>query len=317
VPYVSGREKYIYKENSVNVHFMFLTEQEGFGNVRRSIGCREVRVTQTEKGALFKDLHHRDEAFIIPNPYDEGTAKLLEIAGFKAVATTSAGYAFAAGRSDNDISRSDMIDHAAKIVAATSLPVSADLENGFYDDPNEVAETIRMAAAVGLVGGSIEDSTNDDRGEAQYDMGFAKDRMVAAAEAARSVDFPFTLTARAENFLVGNPDLTDTIARLQAYQDAGADVLFAPGLTSAEDIKSVVNNIDVPLNVVMGLSGVQLGQKDLSALGVKRISTGSSLSRAALGAFMRAAREMMETGTFTYAEDAVPFGEINGLLERV
>jgi 2-methylisocitrate lyase-like PEP mutase family enzyme len=263
------------------------------------------------KGTTFKALHRSDKAFIIPNPYDAGTAKLLEIAGFKALATTSAGYAFAAGRPDNNIGRQEMIDHAAIIVEATNLPVSADLENGFFDAPKEVMKTIQMAADIGLVGGSIEDSTNDGRTNAQYDVGFAKERVAAAARAAGDADFPFTLTARAENFLVGNPDIADTIKRLQAYQEAGADVLFAPGLTSVEDIRSVVSSIDVPLNVVMGLSGVQLSQKDLSELGVKRISTGSSLSRAALGAFMRAAREMTEQGTFSYAEDALPFFEIN------
>jgi len=270
-----------------------------------------------KKGANFRALHHGDGAFIMPNPYDAGTARLLETAGFKALATTSAGYAFAAGQADNNISREDMISHAAVIVAATTLPVSADLENGFYDDPKEVGKTIRMAADVGLVGGSIEDSTNDGRDAAQYDVGFAKARIMAAAEAAKAAAFPFTLTARAENFIVGNPDLTDTINRLQAYQDAGADVLFAPGLTQAEDFKTVVRNIDVPLSVVMGLSGVKLGQAELGALGVKRISTGSALSRAALGAFMRAATEMTETGTFTFAEDAIPFGEINELFKAV
>ena len=270
-----------------------------------------------KKGADFRALHHGGGAFIMPNPYDAGTAKLLEIAGFKALATTSAGYAFAVGQADNAISREDMISHAALIVAATTLPVSADLENGFYDDPKEVGKTIRMAADVGLVGGSIEDSTNDGRDAAQYDVGFAKARIMAAVEAAKAAPFPFTLTARAENFIVGNPDLADTITRLQAYQDAGADVLFAPGLTQAEDIATVVRNVDVPLSVVMGLSGVKLGQAELGALGVKRISTGSALSRAALGAFMRAATEMTETGTFTFAEDAILFAEINGLFKSV
>lgn len=271
-------------------------------------------MSQLNKGTAFRALHSGSEAFIMPNPYDAGTAKLLEVAGFKAVATSSAGYAFAAAKPDNDIPREEMIAHAAEIVAATDLPVSADLENGFYDDPAEVARTIQMAAEVGLVGGSIEDSTNDGRAEAQYEVGFAKERVAAAVEASRSLDFPFTLTARAENFIVGNPDLGDAIARLQAYQEAGADVLFAPGLTTVEDIQTVLRNIDRPLSVVMGLSGVQLGRDDLSALGVKRISTGSSLSRAALGAFMRAATEMQEKGTFSYAEDALPFGEINAIF---
>jgi len=268
-----------------------------------------------KKGAAFRALHQADEAFIMPNPYDVGTAKLLELAGFEALATTSAGYAFSKGRPDNTINRDEMINHAAEIVAATKLPVSADLENGFFDAPKEVSNTIRMAADAGLVGGSIEDSTNDGREAAQYDLGFAKARIRAAADAAKAQPFPFTLTARAENFIVGNPDLGDVIVRLQAYQEAGADVLFAPGLTSREDIETVVRNIDVPLSVVMGLSGVKLDHNALSNMGVKRISTGSALSRAALGAFMRAATEMKENGSFTYGEQALPFAEINGLFK--
>ena len=267
--------------------------------------------TLQKKADAFKALHYADGAFILPNPYDQGSAKLLKLAGFKALATTSAGYAFGAGKPDNNIPRDEMLAHAALIVGATDLPVSADLENGFFDAPKEVAKTIQMAGEIGLVGGSIEDSTNDGRPAPLYDVGFAKERMMAAAEAARALPFKFMLTGRAENFLVGKPDLADVIKRLQAYQDAGADVLFAPGLTSLEAIKTVVDNIDLPLNVVMGLSGVTLSQKELGDVGVRRISTGSSLSRAAFGAFMRASAEMVEHGTFTYAEDAVPFGEIN------
>lgn len=264
-----------------------------------------------QKAAQFRELHHQDEAFIIPNPYDAGTAVLLEKVGFKALATSSAGYAFTCARPDNNITRDEMIEHARVIAAATSLPVSADLENGFYDSPEEVGRTIMMAGGAGVVGGSIEDSTNDGRSDPLYDIGLAKERMAAAAEAKRALPFEFTLTGRAENFLVGRNDISDVIARLQAYQEAGADVLFAPGLTSVEDISAVVSNIDRPLNVVMGLSGVQLGQADLTALGVKRISTGSSMSRAALGAFMRASEEMLKHGTFTYAEDAIPYADID------
>lgn len=269
-----------------------------------------------EKAAAFRALHYKECAFIIPNPYDIGTAVLLEGMGFAALATTSAGYAFTCGRSDNNINRDEMIEHARIIAAATSLPVSADLENGFYDSPEEVGLTITMAGGAGVVGGSIEDSTNDGRDEPLYDIGLAKERMAAAVEAKKALPFEFTLTGRAENFLVGRNDIRDVIARLQAYQEAGADVLFAPGLTSIADIEAVISSVDRPVNTVMGLSGVQLGQADLSAIGVKRISTGSSLSRAALGGFMRAAREMMETGTFGYAEEALPYGEIDALFKE-
>lgn len=273
-----------------------------------------ITVMTKEKGALFAQLHERQDAFIIPNPYDAGTAKLLKHIGFEALATTSAGYAFTVGKQDNQIEREEMLAHAKAIVEATDLPVSADLENGFYDSPDEVARTIEQASMVGLVGGSIEDSTNDGREEKQYDSLFAKERIQAAVEAARNAPFRFTLTARAENYLVGNPDIADVIGRLQNYEEAGADVLFAPGITKVEDLKSVIANTSKPLNVVMGLSGVQLSQQDLSELGVKRISAGSSLSRAALGAFIRAGKEMLNSGSFSYAEDAVPYGDVNGVF---
>ena len=186
---------------------------------------------QEEKARAFRALHERDGAFIIPNPWDAGTARLLARLGFEALATTSAGYAFSAGQRDNTIGRERMMQHVADIVAATDLPVSADLENGFGDDPATAAETIRLAAAAGLVGGSIEDSTGRAE-EPIYERALAADRVRAAAEAARSLPFPFTLTGRAENFITGRPDLADTIGRLQAYQEAGADVLYAPGLTT-------------------------------------------------------------------------------------
>ncbi|HEV7667859.1 MAG TPA: isocitrate lyase/phosphoenolpyruvate mutase family protein [Thermoanaerobaculia bacterium] len=270
--------------------------------------------TQAEKGTDFRALHERDGAFIIPNPWDVGTARLLAYLGFEALATTSAGYSFSVGRRDNVTGRDEMMAHVGGIVSATDLPVSADLEHGFGDDPATVAETIRIAAATGLVGGSIEDYTQrtDDP---IYPLGIAVERVRAAAEAARSLSFPFTLTARAENYLVGRPDLKDTIARLQAYQEAGADVLYAPGLSSREDIATVVRSVDRPVNVVMGLQGVQLSLAELSEIGVKRVSVGSSLSRAALGAFLRAGREMRQHGTFTFAEDAVPYREISAMFE--
>jgi 2-methylisocitrate lyase-like PEP mutase family enzyme len=270
-------------------------------------------LTQAEKGRAFRALHQREKAFIIPNPWDAGTARLLAHLGFEALATTSAGYAFSVGRRDNSINRDETLAHVAAIASATDLPVSADLENGFGDAPETVAETIRLAAEAGPVGGSIEDAT--ERADSPlYELDHAADRVRAAAEIAHKLPFTFTLTARAENYLVGRPDLKDTIQRLQAYQEAGADVLYAPGLTSKADIASVVNSVDRPVNVIMGLQGVQLTLAELSAIGVKRISVGSALSRAALGAFLRAAKEMREHGTFTFAAEAVSYRDISAMF---
>jgi len=270
-------------------------------------------INQVEKGQIFAALHERDGAFIIPNPWDVGTARLLAQLGFEALATTSAGSSFSMGQRDNSITRNDMMAHVATIAAATELPVSADLENGFGDSPEFVAETIKLAARAGLVGGSIEDMSRDP-GRPIYDMGFATERVRAAAEVVRDLLFAFTLTARAENYLAGRPDLGDTIKRLQAYQAAGADVLYAPGIVSKDAIATIVKSVDRPVNVVMGLQGVQLSLAELSAIGVKRVSVGSALSRAALGAFLRAAREMREHGTFTFAEQAVGYRDINAML---
>jgi 2-methylisocitrate lyase-like PEP mutase family enzyme len=270
--------------------------------------------TQGEKGQAFRVLHESPRAFIIPNPWDAGTARLLAHLGFEALATTSAGYAFSVGKRDNTIGRAAMMAHVSAITAATDLPVSADLENGFGDTPEVVAETIRLAAAAGVAGGSIEDSTQQPR-QPIYEHEHAVERIRAAAEAARALPFAFTLTARAENYLVGRPDLGDTIKRLQAYQMAGADVLYAPGLTSKEDIAAVVSSVDRPVNVVMGLQGVQLSLAELSAIGVRRVSVGSALSRAALGAFLRAAKEMREHGTFAFANEAVSYREISAMFD--
>lgn len=271
-------------------------------------------LSQADKGRAFRALHERPRAFIIPNPWDVGSARLLAHLGFEALATTSAGHAFAMGRPDHGIERDEAIAHGSALASATDLPVSADLENGFGDTPDAAAETIRLAAAAGLVGGSIEDMSRK-AGHAIYDQGRAADRVRAAAEVVRALPFPFMLTARAENYLVGRPDLGDTIRRLQAYQEGGADVLYAPGLTSKEEIAALVRAVDRPVNVVMGLQGVQLSLAELSALGVRRISVGSALSRAAYGAFLRAAEEMLSRGTFTYAEEAVPYRDINAMLE--
>src|SRR5579872_780746 len=269
--------------------------------------------TQTEKAKTFRALHHRDHAFIIPNPWDIGSARILEHSGFEALATTSMGYAFSIGRRDNTLTRDQVIQHVKTIAAATSLPLSTDLENGFGDSPEDCAETIRLAAAAGAVGGSIEDATERDD-DPIYDVKFAADRVRAAAEAARSLPFPFTLTGRAENYLHGRPDLKDTIKRLQAYQEAGADVLYAPALASREDIAAVVSSVDRPVNVLMGLRGVQLTLADLDAMGVKRVSVGSALARAALGGFLRAAQEMRDHGTFSFAAEAAAPKEITAIF---
>jgi 2-methylisocitrate lyase-like PEP mutase family enzyme len=271
-------------------------------------------LTQVEKAQAFRELHRRDRAFIIPNPWDVGTARLLAHLGFEALATTSAGYAFSLGKPDNAVDREQMMAHLSSIASATELPVSADLENGFGDAPEIVAETIRLAAAAGVVGGSIEDSTQRPN-QPIYELAQAVERICAAVETARALAFSFTLTARCENYLVGRPDLKDTISRLQAYQTAGADVLYAPGLSNKDDIAAVVSSVDRPVNVVMGLQGVQLRLAELSAIGVKRVSVGSALSRAALGAFLHAAREMREHGTFSFAENTVSYREISAMFK--
>lgn len=275
-------------------------------------------LTQAEKGRAFRALHERDRAFLIPNPWDVGTARLLAHLGFETLATTSMGYAFSAGQRDNTVDRDRMMKHVSEIASATDLPVSADLENGFGDAPETVAETIRLAAVAGVVGGSIEDVKSEGPSgrpdDPIYERHHAAERIRAAVEAVRGLPFPFTLTARAENYLHGRPDLKDTIARLQAYQEAGADVLYAPGLATKEDIATVVKSVDRPVNVLMGLRGVQLSLSALSAMGVRRVSVGSALCRAALGAFVRAAREMHDHGTFTFASDAASPHEITAML---
>jgi len=270
-------------------------------------------LTQAEKGEAFAELHKRGGTFIIPNPWDVGSARLLAHLGFEALATSSAGYAFSIGKPDNAVGREAMLAHAAAVAAATDLPVSIDLENGFGDAPEIVAETIRLAAASGAVGGSIEDATGrvDDP---LYERELAIDRIRAAAEVARTLPFRFMLTARAENYLVGKPDLKATIERLQLYQEAGADVLYAPGLTSKDDIATLISSVDRPVNVLMGLKGVKLTVDDVSAIGAKRISVGSGLARCALGAFLRAARDIREHGTFTFADDAADYRTLNSIF---
>ncbi|HEY2835967.1 MAG TPA: isocitrate lyase/phosphoenolpyruvate mutase family protein [Rhizomicrobium sp.] len=273
-----------------------------------------VNAQMKAKADTFYALHQAPGAFIIPNPWDRGSARILAHLGFKALATTSMGYAFSIGQRDNSLTREQTLANAADIAAATDLPVNADLENGFGDAPEDVAETIGLTTAAGIVGGSIEDASGRDEAPI-YDLGLAKARIEAAVAAARALPYKFALTARAENYLWGHPDLNDTIRRLQAYQEAGADVLYAPGLKTREDIAAVVSSVDRPVNVVMGLAGVQLSLEELSKLGVKRISVGSSLQRAALGEFVRAAREMQAQGTFTYAAKAAAPKDMTAIFD--
>jgi 2-methylisocitrate lyase-like PEP mutase family enzyme len=271
--------------------------------------------SQADKGRAFRALHEQG-TFIIPNPWDAGSARILEGLGFAALATTSGGFANANGQLDGQPGREAILEHAAALVRATPLPISADLEGGFGDAPEVVAETIRRAAAVGLVGGSIEDYRGPGD-EPLYELAHAADRVRAAAEAARGLEVPFTLTARAENFFRGPADLADTIRRLQAYQDAGADVLFAPGLRSREDLETVLREVDRPLNVLAGFGGLAaLTVADYRALGVRRLSVGSLLSTVAFGALISAAHELKDQGTFGFTKELARAKELRSLLQR-
>jgi len=269
--------------------------------------------TQAEKSRAFVELHRRGHCFVIPNPWDAGSAKLLEHLGFPALASTSAGFAFSKAKTDPTITVREMFPHLAELAAATDVPLSADLQAGLGPAPADAACTIVESAATGIVGCSIEDAA-DDPDQPLFDIGLATERIRAAAEAARGLDFKFTLTARAENFRVGRPDLADTIRRLQAYQDAGADVLFAPGLRTREDIAAVVSSVDRPVNVMVGFPGFDLDVATLAQLGVTRVSTGASLARAAYGALVRGAREMLDHGTFGYAAEAMQAGDLNRIF---
>lgn len=268
-----------------------------------------------KKYQVFKSLHFGERAFVLGNPWDAGSARLLASLGYRALATTSAGYAFSVGKRDSfaALSRGEVLANARAIVEATDLPVTADLEDGFGASPEVCAQTIAMASREGLVGGSIEDATGDPD-QPIYPFDEAVDRVRAAADMAK--DLPFLLTARAENFLWGRADLNDTIARLQAFSAAGADVLYAPGLPDLEAIKLVCQSVDKPVNVVMGLVGSSYSLDELSAAGVRRVSVGGSFARAALGALKRAAEEVLHKGTFTYAGAALPGRELDALMRQ-
>ncbi len=254
-------------------------------------------VTQADKARQFLSLHRPGEPLLLPNPWDLGSARLLASLGFQALATTSSGFAASLGRNDGSVSREEALIHAAVIVAATDLPVSADLENAFADDPAAVAETIRLAIEVGLAGGSVEDFTGRED-DPIYDLRFAAERVSAAAQAAHAGPVPFVLTARAENYLHGRPDLYDTIARLQAYQEAGADVLYAPGLRDISDIRQLIREVDRPVNV-LAVGGAP-PVPELAQAGTSRISVGGSFAFAALGALVSAATELRDQGTYGY-----------------
>ena len=267
--------------------------------------------SQAEKAAAFRALHQRPGAFVIPNPWDAGTARILAGLGFEALATTSLGVANALGR---PVGRADVLENCRVIAAATALPVNADLENGFADEPRAAAASIRLAAEAGVVGASIEDYTGN-RATPIYDFDLAVERVHAAAEAAHALPVPVLLTARAENFLRGRRDLDDTIRRLQAFEAVGADVLYAPGPWDLATIRTMTASVTRPVNVVTGFLDPSITVGQLAEAGVKRISVGGALSRVALAAFVRAAREMQGVGGFTWQRDMLSAAELRALFE--
>ena len=269
-----------------------------------------MATTRNEKALVFRALHQGPGAFVIPNPWDAGSARILTKLGFKALATSSGASAGVLGRRDGQVTREEALAHARAIVGATDLPVSADLEKGFGDSPAAAAETIHLAAEAGLVGGSIEDATGD-KDKPLYDIGHATKRVEAAA---RALSFPFTLTARAENFMRGNPDLEDTIKRLQAFEKAGADVLFAPCLPDLASVRAVCAAVSKPVNFMVGIKGKSFTVAELEVAGIRRISLGTSLYRVAMSGLLDAAREVKEKGTFDYLDRSLTTPELNGFM---
>ncbi|HEX9408087.1 MAG TPA: isocitrate lyase/phosphoenolpyruvate mutase family protein [Methylomirabilota bacterium] len=269
--------------------------------------------SQSDKATRFRALH-QGPAFVIPNPWDAGSARILAGLGFQALATSSGASAGILGRRDGQVLRDEALAHARAIVEATDLPVSADLEKGFGDAPAMAAETIRLAAGVGLVGGSIEDSTGD-KDKPLYDIAQATERVVAAVQAARALSFPFTLTARAEGFLRGKPDLDDVIRRLQAFEKAGADVLMSPGLPDLESVRKVCSALSKPFNFMVGIKGKSFTVAGLAGAGVKRISLASSLYRMAMTGLVDAAREVKDKGTFGYLDRSLATPDLNAFMQ--
>jgi 2-methylisocitrate lyase-like PEP mutase family enzyme len=272
-----------------------------------------MSVTQNEKAARFRALHDGPGAFVIPNPWDVGTARILAGLGFQALATSSAASASAMGRRDSGLTRDETLTHARLIVGVTDLPVSADLERGFGDAPEVVAETIRLAAEAGLVGCTIEDSTGNPDSPL-YDLSLAVERIAAAAQAARALPFPFMLTARAHNFLYADPSLDDTIRRLQAYEKAGADVLFAPALPDLATVSAACAAVSKPFNFMAGIKGKSFSVAELAAAGVRRISLATSLYRAAMTGFLDAVHELKQKGEFGFLDRCVTTPELNRLM---
>jgi 2-methylisocitrate lyase-like PEP mutase family enzyme len=273
-----------------------------------------MTTSQNDKATRFRALHQGPGAFVIPNPWDAGSARILAGLGFQALATSSGASAGVLGKRDGKVTREEAMAHARAIVAATELPVSADLEKGFGDAPEAAAETIRLAAQAGLVGGSIEDATGA-QDKPLYDIAHATERVAAAVQAARALPFPFTVTARAENFLRGNPNLDDTIKRLQAFERAGADVLFAPGLPDLAAVRAVCAAVSKPFNFMVGIKGKSFTVAELAAAGVKRISLATSLYRAAMSGLLDAAREIKDKGTFGYLDRSISTPELNGFMQ--
>jgi 2-methylisocitrate lyase-like PEP mutase family enzyme len=267
---------------------------------------------QASKAKTFRELHARPRPFLIPNPWDRGSALILESMGFEALATTSLGLANMLGQ--GGVTLKQVLDNCREISEATHLPVNADLENGFADAPREAAQAIRLACEHGAVGGSIEDSTGD-KARPIYDFGLALERVQAAVEVARSLPVPFMFTARVENFLHGRRDMDDTIKRLQAYEAAGADVLYAPGLRSLAEIRTVTSALKKPFNLVMGFADPTITLDQLGEAGVRRVSIGGGLSRVALKAFMDAAQEM-RAGNFGFIQRMAPIAELRGAFAR-
>jgi 2-methylisocitrate lyase-like PEP mutase family enzyme len=274
-----------------------------------------MSVSQAEKARKFRTLHERPGAFVIANPWDAGSARVLAGLGFEALASSSGAKAGVLGKRDGRVTRDEALANARLIVNATDLPVAADLEKGFGDSPDDVAETIRQAAGVGLVGGSIEDATGNPD-QPLFDFDTATARIKAAVEAVRSLPVPFVLAARAEGFLRGKPDLGDVIKRLQAYEAAGADVLFAPGLPDLASVKKVCGALRKPFNFMVGIKGKSFSKAELEAAGVKRISLATSLYRVAMTGLIDAATEVKEKGTFSYLDRAVPTGELNAFMKE-
>ncbi|MCZ2079076.1 MAG: isocitrate lyase/phosphoenolpyruvate mutase family protein [Bryobacterales bacterium] len=272
-----------------------------------------MSINQGEKALRFHALHNGPTAFVLPNPWDTGSARMLAGLGFQALATSSAASACALGRRDGSLTRDEALAHARLIVNATDLPVSADLESGFGDAPEVVAQTIRLAGEAGLAGCTIEDTTGQPE-KPLYDTGLAVERIAAAAEAARALGFPFMLTARAHNFVFANPSLDDTISRLQAFEKAGADVLFAPGLPDLAAVRAVCAAVSKPVNFMVGIKGKSFSVGDLAAAGVRRISLATSLYRAAMTGLLDAVREVKDTGQFTFLDRCATTLELNRLM---